>query len=355
MKKIIGNYILEKIKEIDDCNLYLTTKKDSNKKYITKEFIRKDVDNTPAMKYIKNDAIILRNLNHPNIIKLEELKKTKNSYFFLMEYVNGGDLYNILEDYKKKNGKPFSEEIVQYLMIQIVDALKYIHSQNIIHRDIKLDNILLNFETEEDKKNMNIMKSKIKISNFLYSRYMDKSDLLKSVLGTPFNMDPIILKKLNSTEDDDNLGYDQKADIWSLGIVFYEMLIGKNPFDSDNMEELCKKIENGSYRLPTTLSNDAISFLTGMLKYESDKRLSSKELAHHRFLTKNIKDFDKNYYYNSSKKEVKLNTKEGRNTIFPFYEIQKKFDEDKYEDEDEVKDKDKNEENEMIDLSIDEL
>ena len=234
MKKIIGNYILEKIKVIDDCNLYLTTKKDSNEKYITKEFIRKDVDNTRAMKYIKNNAIILRNLNHPNIIKLEELKKTKNSYFFLMEYVNGGDLYNILEDYKKKNGKPFSEEIVQYLMIQIVDALKYIHGQNIIHRDIKLDNILLNFETEEDKKNMNIMKSKIKISNFLYSRYMDKSDLLKSVLGMPFNMDPIILKKLNSTEDDDNLGYDQKADIWSLGIVFYEMLIGKNPFDSEN-------------------------------------------------------------------------------------------------------------------------
>ena len=89
-----------------------------------------------------------------------------------------------------------------------------------------------------------------------------------------------------------------------------------------------------------------------MLKYESDKRLSSKELAHHRFLIKNIKDFDKNYYYNSSKKEVKLNTKEGRDTIFPFYEIQKKnFDEDKYEDED----KNKDDENEMIDLSIDEL
>ena len=184
---------------------------------------------------------------------------------------------------------------------------------------------------------------------------MDKSYLLKSVLGTPFNMDPIILKKLNSTEDDDNLGYDQKADIWSLGIVFYEMLIGKNPFDSDNMEELCQKIENGSYLLPTTISNDAISFLTGMLKYNSDKRLSSKELAHHRFLTKNVKDFDQNYYYNSSKKEVKLNTKEGRNTIFPFYEIQKKYDEEEDEEEDEDKDKDKDEENEMIDLSIDEL
>ena len=328
MKKKVGNYLLEKIKEIDDLNLYLATEKTTNKKYIAKEFVRKDVENTPEMKYIKNEATILKDLNHPNIIKLEELKKTKNDYYFLMEYVNGGDLYDALVAYKEKNGKPFSEEIVQYLMIQIVDALKYIHGKNIIHRNIKLDNILLNFETEEDKKNLNMLKSQIKISNFFFSSYVEKTGILKSVVGTPLNMDPIILKKLNSGEKNDNLGYDKKADIWSLGTIFYEMLIGKNPFESEDMEELCQKIEDGSYSLPTTISNDAISFLTGMLKYESHKRLNIEKLSEHPFLNKSVKDFDKNIYYNSSEKEVKLNTKEETTNV---------------------------DEEEMVDLSLEEL
>ena len=161
----------------------------------------------------------------------------------------------ICKKYQKKFGKPFPQEIVQHLMRQIIDAFKYIHSLKIIHRDIKLDNILLNFETEEDKNNLNMMKAQCKIIDFGFACRISKSGLQYSTLGSPINMDPIILKKLNSTgRKSRQLGYDQKADIWSLGTICYEMLIGKSAFDAEDMDELVSKIEDGTYTVPTNLS-----------------------------------------------------------------------------------------------------
>ena len=209
-----------------------------------------------------------------------------------MEFCNGGELSKALEKYIEKYGKPFSEEIVQHLMRQIIDAFKFMHERKIIHRDVKLDNILLNYETEEDKKNLNLMKAQVKIIDFGFSCKIDKSGLQFTALGSPINMDPIILKKLNSSSKKERqLGYNQKADIWSLGTICYEMLIGKSAFDADDMEDLVNKIENGSYNVPTGLSHEVVSFLNGMLQYEGNNRLTADQLSRHAFLTKNVKDF----------------------------------------------------------------
>jgi serine/threonine protein kinase len=178
-------------------------------------------------------------------------------------------------------------------MRQIINAFQYIHKLKIIHRDIKLDNILLNYETEEDKNNLNLMKASVKIIDFGFSCVISKSGLQYSTLGSPINMDPIILKKLNSSGQTRQLGYSQKADIWSLGTICYEMLIGKSAFDAQDMDELVEKIEKGTYVIPTSVSKEVISFLNGMLQYESSKRLNSGQLAKHNFLTKDIKDFHK--------------------------------------------------------------
>ena len=75
-----------------------------------------------------------------------------------MEYCNGGGLSDCLEEYQKKNRKPFPEELVQYLMRQIVSGIHFLHSKNILHRDIKLDNILVHFDSEEGRKNKNMLK-----------------------------------------------------------------------------------------------------------------------------------------------------------------------------------------------------
>ena len=291
---IIDNLILEKcIGSGAFGEVYLTMiKGDNSRKLATKKLERSKIEGTEAMKYLKNEILILQKLNHPNIVKYESIKKTKKHFYLVMEFCNGGELSKALEKYQEKYGKPFSQEIVQHLMRQIIDAFKYIHEQKVVHRDIKLDNILINFESEKDKEDLNMLKAKVKIIDFGFACFVNKSGLLFSTLGSPINMDPIILKKLNSnSKKARQLGYDQKADIWSLGTICYEMLIGRSAFDADDMEELVEKIEDGTYTVPTNLSKEVISFINGMLQYESSQRLTCEELSKHPFLTKDVKDF----------------------------------------------------------------
>ena len=290
---IVDNWTLEKcLGKGAFGEVYLTSRKGDDKKYATKKIDREEVEKGEGIKYLKNEIIILQYLRHPNIVRFEEVKKTKKHYYIVMEFCNGGELSKALEKYIEKYGKPFSEEIVQHLMRQIIDAFKFMHERKIIHRDVKLDNILLNYETEEDKKNLNLMKAQVKIIDFGFSCKIDKSGLQFTALGSPINMDPIILKKLNSSSKKERqLGYNQKADIWSLGTICYEMLIGKSAFDADDMEDLVNKIENGSYNVPTNLSHEVVSFLNGMLQYEGNNRLTADQLSRHAFLTKNVKDF----------------------------------------------------------------
>ena len=208
-----------------------------------------------------------------------------------MEYINGGSLTDCLKNYQKRNnGKSFPEEIVQYLMRQIMSAMYYLHSRNIMHRDIKLENILLKFDSLEDKENLNIMKSQVKIIDFGFAT---NSSLANSIVGNPLNMDPLILKKLTCNGRIKKLGYDAKIDVWSLGSICYQMLIGRSAFDAEDMIELREKIEQGDYSVPTHLSREVISFLNGMLQYDSSIRLSTAQLINHRFLRDNINTFHK--------------------------------------------------------------
>ena len=298
--------------------VYITSiKGDDKRKLATKKLERDQIEGTEAIKYLTNEIKILHKLNHPNIAKFESVKKTKKHFYIVMEYCNGGELSKALEKYQEKYGKPFSQEIVQHFMRQIIDAFKYIHSNKIIHRDIKLENILINYESEQDKEDLNLMKATAKIIDFGFACFINKSGLLYSTLGSPINMDPIILKKLNSnSKKARQLGYDQKADVWSLGTICYEMLIGKSAFDSEDMDELVEKIENGTYTVPTNLSKEVISFINGMLQYESTKRLSCEELSRHPFLTKEVKDFHPIDIQKVSKKvedkKLKINVKQNK-------------------------------------------
>ena len=154
-------------------------------------------------------------------------------------------------------------------MKQIISAFKYIHERKIIHRDINLQNILLHYENEEDKENLNIMKAQVKVIDFGFACKINKTGLQYSVIGNPINFDPLILKKLNSSSKKvRQLGYNESADIWSIGSICYQMLIGRLAFDAEDMEELVKKVESGEYSIPTTFSHEAVSFLNGMLQYE---------------------------------------------------------------------------------------
>ena len=293
--------------------VYLTSKQGTNQKYATKKIDKKFTQNPRAKRYLDNEISILQEIEHPNIIKLIEVHETTQYIYLVMELCNGGGLSDCLEDHMKKNKKPFSEEIVQYLMRQIVSGLNYLHKKNILHRDIKLDNILVNFDNEEDRKNRNMMKAKVKIIDFGFARHLEPSQLAYSTLGSPINMDPGILRKLNKMEHSKEYGYDQKADIWSLGTICYEMLIGKNTFNAETMRELISKVERGNYFLPTTISKEAVSFLNGMLQYDLKKRLSAEQLYHHNFLTKDYSKLTRINVKEASDKivgsQIKINSK----------------------------------------------
>ena len=287
----LGSYTIEKLLgEGSFGKVHLTKKEGDSKKYATKELDREEIDSSEAKKYLINEIRILQSLNHPNIVKFVDIKKTKKHYYIMMEFCNGGELSKNLEKYMTKNGTAFPEELVQHFMRQIIDAFKYIHGKKIIHRDVKLDNILLHFENEEDKKNFNLMKAQVKIIDFGFSCIYN--DIKKSILGSPINMDPLILKKLtDSTGATRELGYDMSADIWSIGTICYEMLIGKSAFDSNDIKELSDKIEKGAYKVPTNISAELVSFLNGMLQYEGKNRLNAEQLSRHAFLTKDVKQF----------------------------------------------------------------
>jgi serine/threonine protein kinase len=197
-----------------------------------------------------------------------------------------------------KYGKAFSEEIIQHLMKQIISALKFIHSKKVIHRDLKLDNIMASFGNENDKKNVNMLRAKVKIIDFGTAIKVGPNKLASTVIGSPINMDPAILKKFTNMMSskairDPKQSYDEKVDIWSIGTACYEMLIGKPCFDAYTLHELVSKVEEGSYSLPTTISKEMVSFLNAMLQYEPEKRLSSAELENHPFLKKRVSDFEK--------------------------------------------------------------
>ena len=277
--------------------VYLTNHKNTNKQYATKKIPREKAESPLLHKYIMNEINILRTINHKNIIHLETVRKTINNYYIIMEYCNGGDLSTCLRKYMLNYGRAFSEETVQYLMRQIVEAIKYLHGKRIIHRNIKLDNILVNFENEIDEVNLNLLKCQIELIDFGLATYLNDSNVAYTALGTPIYMDPIILKKFNYILkykfNDKSICYNEKADIYSLGTVCYEMIIGRKVFDGVDTYDIEKKIDEGNYHLPTNLSEEVVSFLNGMLQYDEKMRLSADELSRHIFLTKNVKDFKK--------------------------------------------------------------
>ena len=262
------------------------------KKIKTKElFVHKIIDITKSNrddinKYLNNEKAILEKLNHKNIVKFYDYFEDENYAYFEMEYCNGGSLKNFLENYKNTYKNPFPPKLIQIFAKQIVEGLAYIHSKGIIHRDLKLDNILLHFKNNNfyDYKN-----AEIKIIDFGLSSL----GIATSIVGSPNYMDPKILLKINKAGGEEKLKkYDEKADIWSLGAICYEMLTGGNLFKAKNLVELVQKAEKGIYFLPLNLniSTELFSFLNAMLQYEPGKRASAKELIKYPFLNKSTNE-----------------------------------------------------------------
>ena len=320
MSIIINGYELFKIiGEGSFGKIYLTIKGNNPELLVTKDIDISTIKDENILNYIKQEKEIMKSLVHPNIVRLDNFIEHNNHYYFIMEYCNGGNLSDLLDNYMKKYRKPFSIEIIQYLMLQLVEGIKYIHSKNIIHRDIKLQNILIHFKnirrkSEEDTIDFNELKYNdllnctIKIIDFGLSTILGPNELATSYVGNPYNMDPFIIKEYQKNGGfDKSQGYNEKADIWSLGTICYQLLTGVPLFTLYNLDTLIKKVEEGNYSIPLDIeiSNEILSFLGSMLKYDEDLRASAEQLLNHDFLKKKIKDFTKiDYQKIPEKKDI---------------------------------------------------
>ena len=253
----IADYIFEKcIGKSSYGEVYLTSRKGEQKKYATKVCERAEIDNGDYLRnYLSNYIMALKYLNHPNIIKFQDCKKTKRHYYMMMEYCNGGNLSKTLQKYIDKNGKAFPEEIIQHLMKQIIDAFKYIHEKKIIHRNINLENILLHYDNEEDEKNLNLLKAQIKIIDFGFSCTIIDNEL-KYIIGNPIRSFLFICGR-GFNDITKKLGYNETADIWSIYNQDNQDLLTSisgsqfiKPIDKKEEEDFKNNIKRSIVQLP---------------------------------------------------------------------------------------------------------
>ena len=282
----------------DENNLKLFIKKTS--KYALQDQITR--------RCFENELNANEKLAHQNIIIFIDKKVILNDIFLLFEVINGGNLNDYFKEYKEKYNKPFSEEIVQKIIKQISSALKYLKEKHIIYRNLGLNHIYLNYENEQpDISNYDISDAVIKIGNFNFCEMLEENELSHSFIGIPVYMDPNILFNIDS-KNKDKINYEYKVDIWSLGILCYELLVGTTPFDGNDNDELINNIKKGKYIIPKklNLSKETISFINGMLQYKPNKRFDINEVINHDFLKKNVNDFSHEKFEQAEENENEI-------------------------------------------------
>lgn len=293
--KIDEYNLVKKIGEGSFGEVFLTQRENDKNLYATKRIKKQFVVENNFQRYLTNELSILKKLKHQNIVKFFLVKETSNHFYCIFEYSNGGTLTDYMKSYKKEYGTPLPESVAQQLFRQMVSGIQYIHNRKILHRDLKPDNILINYPIEDIiSNNINIGHAEIKIIDFGFARYLKDDDLAMSTLGSPLQMDPRILNKLQKIEGFKFNGYKEDADIWSLGCILYEMLVGFPPFNAQSYDELISKLSKGNYNIPVTLklSKQSISLINGMLQQDPATRLNITEVINHDFVTKNCLEFE---------------------------------------------------------------
>ena len=208
-----------------------------------------------------NEINNLKDLDHPNILKMYEFFEDEKRYYIVTDICKGGELFDEIV----ARGK-FSERDAAMLLKQILGCINYCHQNNIVHRDLKPENVLLEQNREFDQ---------IKIIDFGTSLVFDESKKLDEKLGTPYYIAPEVLAK----------NYGSKCDIWSCGVITYIVLSGIPPFNGASDQEIMKKVKVGKFSFSdpiwASISDTGKDFIAKLLTKDQDKRPSAEEALQH--------------------------------------------------------------------------
>ena len=230
---------------------------------------------------VLNESNILAKLDHPNIIKFYDVfesKKPKHMINIVTEYADGGDLSEKIKERKNKNGNFTESEILDYFT-QICLAIRHIHEKKIIHRDLKSGNIFL------------MKNGFVKLGDFGIAKNFQRTiDKAKTMVGTPYYLSPEIIE---------SKPYDSKSDIWSLGVLLYEMMTFKMPFNANSLASLIIKITRGNYIPPPVIyTKDLRELVSKCLTLDPKNRPTIKEILGMPFIKFHIKSFLDEAQYN---------------------------------------------------------
>jgi len=210
---------------------------------------------------LKNEVSILQDLHHPGVVNLERMFETPERIFVVMEKLRGDMLDMILSSEKGR----LSERITKFLVTQILVALKHLHSKNIVHCDLKPENVLLSSDSDFPQ---------VKLCDFGFARIIGEKGFRKSVVGTPAYLAPEVLR---------NKGYNRSLDMWSTGVIIYVSLSGVFPFNEN--EDIHEQIQNAYFMYPphswSNISSQAVDLINNLLQVKMRKRFSvEKSLLH---------------------------------------------------------------------------
>ena len=229
-------------------------------------------------------------LYHQNVIKLYNVYEDKESINIIMEYAKNGNLYQLIK--KEKNG--FSESKAFEYFIQVINAVYYLHSNNIIHRDIKPENILISDD------------NKLKLCDFGWAKELTLENR-STFCGTMEYMAPEIVGSET---------YDYSVDIWSLGILLYEMLFGHSPFKGNDTNNIIQNIKTHELNYDENnkkISNSCKDLIQKLLNMNPQKRLKIKDILEHPFIKKHTKKYSNNKKLSSSINEDKIKNRLSKN------------------------------------------